>query len=400
MLFTVRQLSPSIELVFDNADEFINVYPAYHQQGSLIYQNVDRSDWSAVGTRYYWECSNAIINTETVPVIQLVYSYNATDIEKQQQYQAFRTISAVETTDGKLRLYAPTIPTYDFRIRYRTLNKMDLAIPLNRLYGVGVGYTATYEQLVSYLTGLNPISGQTMALSSMIPLATENKSGAMPGGILGRLLKLEDIYNQSLTQPYSITGYASDAAATPITTYYSDIASVQAVSPDTWYKECELRTQTDVSDFTTAEYLFYQQHATVLNITHIYTGNVTTFKHAFAANAYMETIIGLHLLDTHNATDISYMFTENASLKKVDLSPLCLDRVTNIEGLFKNCSVIEEINVSNIDFRYNTTSTSSLIDQPDIFTGIPDDCVIWVGGAEQRDAILSKYPNLTGITYN
>lgn len=400
MLFTVRQISPSIELIFDNTDEFINVYPAYHQQGSLIYQNVDRTAWTASGSQYRWECNYADITSETIPVIQLVYSYNATTTERQQQYQAFRTITAVETVAGKLRLYAPVVPTYDFRIRFRILNKMDLAIPLNRLYGIGLGYTPSFEQLSSYLTSLNPVSGQTMALYSFVPLATANKSGAMPGGILGRILKLEDIYNQTLTQPYCITGYASDAALTPISTYYADITSVQSVAADTWYKECEIRTQTDVSDFTTAEYLFYQQHATVLNITHIYTGNVTTFKHAFAANAYMESITGLSLLDTHNATDISYMFAGDSKLEKVDLSSLCLDKVTNIEGLFKDCSVIEEINVTNLDFRYNTTSNSSLIEQPDIFTGIPNDCVIWVSGSEQRDAILTKYPNLTGITYN
>ena len=400
MYFTVSQISQSVELVFANSDDFINVYPSYHQSSGLVYVNVNRADWSISGTQYRWETTYYDINTETVPVIQLVYSYNATQTDKQAQYSAFRTIKAVETTDGKLYLYANSVPAVDFRIRYRLLNKLDLAIPLNRLFSVGLGYGAGYEQLTSYLTSVNPVTGQNTPLASNIPAATLGKAGIMTGDILPRLLKLEDNYNSQLTQPYCIIGYDSAAGVTPITTYYADITSIQAVPADTWYKECELWTKTDASDFTTAVHMFYQQQATVLNLTHIYTGNVTTFSYALAANVLLQNIVGLQLMDTHNATDISYMFAGDTALETLDLSACCLNQVTDIEGLFKNCISLQEIDVTSIDFTKIGTGNIPLIEQDDVFTGIPNDCTIWVSGETQRNAIIAEYPNLTGITYN
>lgn len=400
MKFTVSQISPEVELVFANADQFINVYPAYHQKSDFRYCNVNISDWEVVSGQYRWKNDFLDINEDTVPTIQLIYSYNATAVDRQQQYAAFKGINAVETTTGRLYLYCKSRPTVNFRIRYRILNKLDLAIPLNRLFGVSLGYSTDVEQLMIELVGYNPVTNQIIPMSTNVPTATKSYAGAMPGGLLARVEKLESLYNATMEQPYAIKGYASDAAATPQTTYYQDIAAVQSVAADTWFKECEIFTTTDPSDFTTAYHMFYQQRATRLNLTHIYTKNVTSFSYALAANSLLQTIVGLDLLDTRNATDLSYMFAEDAVLEKVDLSLLCLDKLENIEGLFKNCSSITEINVSNIDFTYSVGSGPNLINQPDIFTGIPDDCVIWVGGEDQRNAILDKYPNLTGITYN
>lgn len=399
MYFNVSQVSQSVELVFANTDEFINVYPSYHQTSGLVYVNVESSDWSLVGTQYQWETSYYDINSETVPVIQLVYAYNATQAEKQAQYAAFREIKAVETIENKLYLYANSRPG-NFRIRYRLLNKRDLAIPLNRLFGVGIGYKASYSNLSGYLTAINPITNQTTPLMGNIPVADVGTAGVVSGDIIPRLLKLEGDYNSRLTQPYCIIGYDSASAASPITTYYSDITAIQSVSANTWYKECELWTKTDASDFTTAVHMFYQQQATVLNLTHIYTGSVTTFNYALAANVLLQNIIGLQLLDTHNATDISYMFSGDTALEEIDLSSCCFDSVTDIEGLFKNCTGLQEINVTSIDFTKIGVGNVSLIEQSDVFTGVPNNCTIWVAGENQRDAILAEYPNLTGITYN
>lgn len=399
MLFQVSQISPTVELVFSNADEFINVYPSYHQSGDQIYANVVNADWYIYGTQYRWETPYYDIKDDTVPVVQLIYSYNATQAERQAQYQAFKNITAVETVKGKFYLYTPTRPASTFRIRYRVLNKMDLAIPLNKYYGIGIGYQADYESLTAQMTAINPVTNSRILLSGVLPVAKEYQAGVVPGGMLARLEKLESAYNDDFNQPYRIKGYASAESATPQTTYYADINAVQSVSADTWYKECEVWTITDASDFTTAAHLFYQQRATGLNLIHVYTGNVTTFSYALAANSLLQTITGLHLLDTHNVTDISYMFAEDTLLERVDLGSCCLDKVENVEGLFKNCTHLTYINVSSIDFTKEINGVM-LIEQSDIFTGVPNNCTIWVGGQTQSDVIRGKYPNLTGITYN
>lgn len=400
MLFRVSQISPTVELVFADAERFINVYPAYHQNGDLNYCNVDSAAWSQVGTEYQWETTCLGITDMTVPVIQLIYSYNATASEKQQQYEAFRLITTVETVTNRLLLRTPIRPSVAFRIRYRRLDRMDLAIFMNRYFGVGLGVSANSDSVDMSMSSLNPINNSMLALTARVQPATTGTAGVMSADMFSRLLKLEDTYNKSLTQPYRIDGFSSASASTPITTYYADINSVQAVSQDTWYKECTLYTTTDASDFTTAVHLFYQQQATLLDLTHIYTGNVTTFSYALAANVLLQSIIGLELMDTHNVTDISYMFTDDVALQSVDLGSCDFGRVINIEGLFKGCSALEYIDIRTLDFTRLDAQGNQLITQSDIFTDVPDDCVIWVGGETQYNAIHAVYPNLTGITYN
>ena len=400
MLFKVSQISPAVELVFSDAERFINVYPAYHQNGDLIYANVNPAAWILIGTEYRWETTFMGITDTTVPVIQLIYSYNATQAQRQQQYEAFKAITSVETVENKLYLRAPIRPSVPFRIRYRRLDRMDLAIPLNRYLGVGLGLDVNHDSLDLSMTAMNPLTGQSLPLMTRLREAGIGYAGVMSSDMFSRVLKLEDIYNQSLTQPYRIDGYSSVGAATPITTYYADIIAVQSVAQNTWYKECSLYSTTDAADFDTAVRLFYQQQATVVDLTHIYTGNVESFSYALAANVLLHEIKGLQLLDTHKATDISYMFADNVVLESVDLGSCDFGNVLNIEGLFKGCTAVQYIDVRSIDFTRLDNQGYAMTTQPDIFTGVPDACEIWVNGQEQRDAIIAVYPNLTGITYN
>lgn len=400
MLFKVSQISPAVELVFSDAEKFINVYPAYHQNGDLIYANVNPAAWNLIGTEYRWETTFMGIKDTTVPVIQLIYSYNATQAQRQQQYEAFKSITSVETVENRLYLRAPIRPNVSFRIRYRRLDRMDLAIPLNRYLGIGLGINLNHDSADLSMTALNPLTGQSLLFTSSLQGASVGYAGAMTSDMVARILKLEDTYNQTFTQPYRIEGYASASAETPITTYYADIVSIQAVAQGTWYKECAFYSTTDASDFTTAVRLFYQQQATMLDLIHVYTGNVTSFSYALAANVLLQEIKGLSLLDTHEATDISYMFTDDSALESIDLGACDFRKVLAIEGLFKGCTGLRYLDIRSIDFTKKDGNGTALIEQPDVFTGVPDSCEIWVGGQAQRDALIAVYPNLTGITYN
>lgn len=400
MLFTVSQISPAVELVFADAERFINVYPAYHQNGDLIYCIVSPEAWTLVGTEYRWETTFPAITDTTVPVIQLIYSYNSTQSQRQREYNSFKSITSVETVEGKLYLRSSIRPSTSFRIRYRRLDRMDLAIPLNRYLGVGIGAGLKSDSVDLSMTAMNPMNNQSLLLTARLQEASVKYAGVMSSDLVARLLKLEDMYNQGFNRPYRIEGYASASASTPISTYYSDIESVQSVSQDTWYKECSIYSTTDAVDFITAAHLFYQQQATVLDLTHIYTGNVESFSYALAANVLLQSIKGLQLLDTRKVTDISYMFSDDAALESVDLGSCDLSSVTNIAGLFKGCASLNYLDVRSIDFTKTDGNGTALIEQTDVFTGVPDNCVIWVGGEIQYNAIHAVYPNLTGITYN
>ena len=399
MLFEVSQVSSNIELVFANSDRYINVYPSYHQVGGMNYRNVNQTDWVAAGNQFRWAAPMPQITEETIPVIQLVYSYGSSDTEQQQQYFAFKSITNVETISGSMYLYTSTRPTTDFRIRFKVLNKLDLAILLDRMFGIGIGYEAAAEELSIILTGYNPITGQSGMIPSVLPAASNSRSGIVQAGIVSRLKKLEKEYDSLLTTPFRIDGYSSASAPSPVSTYYADEASICSVPANTWYKECSIYTATD-AEFTDAARLFYQQQATGLDLTHVYTGNVTSFSYALACNSLLQDITGINLLDTRSAVDISYMFKDDIALTKVDLSELCLDNVTDISGLFQGCTALTELNLSSIDFTREDDQGQPIITCPDIFTGVPDDCMIWVAGETQRNAILGEYPNLTDITYN
>lgn len=397
MLFRVSQISPDVELVFANADKYINVYPSYHQVGGLNYRNVNQADWEVVGNQYRWSAPMPQITDETIPVIQLLYSYNATDSQQQQQYAAFKTITSVETVSGSMHLYAPIRPSVDFRIRFRILNKMDLAVLLNRMFAIGTGFMPEREVVQSLLTGYNPTTGLSGVISGMIPAATNARAGVMPAGVLSRLAKLEGIYNQSLQAPFKIESYENGTLAQSDT--YLNQTDICNVPAGTWEDDCVIYTATNAV-FTDAARLFYQQQATTLDLTHVYSGNVVSFSYALACNSMLESIKGLDLLDTHSADDISYMFSDDVQLETIDLSNLDLDNVTNIEGLFKGCTGTLTIRVPNLDFTKIGVGGIPLIEQPDVFTDLNSTCTIWVGGETQRDAIRAQYPDLQSIAYN
>lgn len=401
MLFTVSQISPSVELVFANSDKFINVYPEYHQVGGLNYRNVDVAAWSLVGTQYRWSASLPIINADTVPVIQLIYSYNATSAQRQQQYNAFKSITSVETAEGVLYLYTPIQPTVGFRIRFRTLNKVDLAINLNQLYARGLAYQGNPTGLTSILTAFNPVANLTQNLAANVPLGTSNAAGAMPAGFTSRLAKLEKTIGDLSFQPTKnakITGYSDAGQTTLITQYYTDVVDIQGGSP--WYGDCVFGNRPNSPTNPDCSELFKNQTATGWDVTEFYSNGVIDMSYFFADNANLTQIIGLDLLDTGSLTDISYMFSGDSLLTHLDLSAWITQNITNIEGLFKNCSGLTEIDVRNFDFTYKPDGVTALIEQADVFTGVPNDCVIWVGGEVQYNAIHAAYPNLTGITYN
>ena len=400
MIFRVSQISPSVELVFANTQDIINVYPPYHQQGNFLISNVDRSAWTVVGGQYRWETSYSNITAETVPVIQLLYSYNITEGERKQQYEAFTSITAVETVAGKLYLYANSRPYSSFRIRYRILNKLDLAIPMNRLFGIGISYQSEYENVVSQMTALNPVTGESVVLNTQVPSVELGQTGMMPGHILARLLRLERERDAAMQGDFFVHQLASPGNPES-TTWYPDLASFLSIPAGTYSGNCEIGckslaipTPDSLSGF------FRDQTADSVDVSSLYTSNVTDLSYAFENNSNLATISGLDLLDTHVTRNMSYMFAEDANLLRLDLRSWYTDAVINIEGMFKNCSSLEYLNVSSFDFTRQLDDGTMLIDQPDIFKDVPADCELWVGGQEQAAIILSRYPDFEDIYSN
>lgn len=396
MLFRVTDISPSIELVYDNQDSLINVYPAYHQIGDFQYKEIKSSDWSLPGTLYQYDISSFNVTAESIPLIQLVYYINSSVTYKQQQYEAYRLLTEIETVSGHIYLRTRRKPNIDYRIRFRVLNRQDLAITLNRSYITGIAFQGDYDSLDAILIGYNPVSRATQNFYISVPEGTAIQAGMMPAGLQQRIAKLEYLESQALLDPgknFRVVGYPSSSATNAITTYYTTYTDMQAVPAATWFKECSILSRPDDTTFIDASGLFKEQNVTVLDVRALYTRYATSFSHIFSDNVDLLEILGLDLLDTRSVTDLSYAFANNSAIQSINLASWITQNVANIEGIFSGCTSLTELDVTSLNF-------VDLISQSDIFAGVPDACTIWVSGQEQYEAIHEVYPNLTGITYN
>lgn len=396
MLFRVAGVNNSVELVYDNQESLINVYPAYHQIGDFQYQEIKSSDWTLPGTLYQYDIPSFLVNSDTIPLIQLVYFINSTTANRQQQYDAYKMLQEIETVEGHIYLRTNVRTSVDYRIRFRALNKQDLAITLNRSYTTGIAFQGGPEQLDSILLGYNPVSRATQNFYISVPTSDSRTTGAMPAGLEQRLAKLECLEAANLLQAgknFKVTGYTSLAAVDAVSEYYTTIVDMQAVTADYWFRECSIMSRPGDTSFTDASEIFKEQQVTVLDLTLFYSNYVEDFSYSFSQNSALTSIQGLDLMSTKSATNMSYMFYNDSSLLELDLSDWITEYLTNIEGMFSGCTSLQKLDVSSFNF-------VDLIDQPDIFKDVPDSCEIWVGGSEQYDLIHTAYPNLTNIQYN
>ena len=69
----------------------------------------------------------------------------------------------------------------------------------------------------------------------------------------------------------------------------------------------------------------------------------------FSSFTNLEEIVDLQKLDTTNVTDMTGMFYECKSLKKLDLSGFDTSKVTSMNVMFYECSGLQELNISTFD---------------------------------------------------
>ena len=70
--------------------------------------------------------------------------------------------------------------------------------------------------------------------------------------------------------------------------------------------------------------------------------------------------------NTHNVTDMSGMFHECSSLKELNLNNFNTINVTNMSGMFSTCSSLKELNLNN----FNTNNVTNM---KYMFEGCSDD---------------------------
>ena len=95
-----------------------------------------------------------------------------------------------------------------------------------------------------------------------------------------------------------------------------------------------------------------------INITHLVTNKVTSFKQ-FMKNTWALESVDLTHLDTSSAKDMTKMFYNASALTELDISSFNTSKVTTFDNMFSGMTNIQKIYVG--DKFITTTSTSNSI---------------------------------------
>ena len=126
-------------------------------------------------------------------------------------------------------------------------------------------------------------------------------------------------------------------------------------------------------------------------LTHI---NLTPCKstrnlnNTFANCMGLKEIIGINDIDVSNASLANGVFSNCSSLEELDISNWALTCSTN--SMFGNCTSLQKLDISSLELTGLTSTTN-------MFTGVPDNCLIYVKDQTQKDWFTTNYSNLTNV---
>jgi len=139
--------------------------------------------------------------------------------------------------------------------------------------------------------------------------------------------------------------------------------------------------QTDY--FTDLSFMFFECFTlmTIENFSNLNTEKVTNMEGTFESCILLQEI-EISNLNTSEVTDMSFMFEKCASLQEIDLSGWKTNKVKNMKAMFENCEKLETIiglsnwdvsNVNNTSFMFNFCK--NLISLGDISNWDTSNCV-------------------------
>lgn len=174
--------------------------------------------------------------------------------------------------------------------------------------------------------------------------------------------------------------------------YFEDVlpSNFQDAYCGAWTK-CVKNIDFNISpDRTNLKFFWEGYNGTNLDLSNWNTSNITNCQSCFV-NCSNLTNLDLSNWNTLNITNTYFMFKGCSKLKSIDFSSWTKGvNFTTCGGMFMGCSSLELIDIRNFEFDNNMTST-------DLFTGIPDNCLIIVKNQTQKDWITSNFSRLTNV---
>lgn len=211
------------------------------------------------------------------------------------------------------------------------------------------------------------------------------------------------------TEPVTVSGKAkaygpflhvgqSTASAddnSPWNTYAKDIKSAQIgagtrpTSTIYWFNGMQDLTQIeglanlDTSQVTDMAHMFSYTGLTTLDLSTFDTHNVTNMGFMFGHSNNL-TSIDMSSFDTSNVTEMTNMFNYVSSVKELDLSSFDTSNVTHMVNMFLNCKSVERLDLSSFD-------TSNVQSMASMFS--------WCDKLVSVDVSSFDTSNVTSMTY-
>lgn len=96
--------------------------------------------------------------------------------------------------------------------------------------------------------------------------------------------------------------------------------------------------------------------------------------------------------DISRTTTINSCFKNCINLQEIDISMWNTNSLRNISNLFNGCSSLKKCDVRSIEFTKTT-----ITDKTDIFTGVPNNCLVIVENNDQKTWVQTNYSSLTNV---
>ena len=160
-----------------------------------------------------------------------------------------------------------------------------------------------------------------------------------------------------------------------------------------YYKGTELPQISDLSSITN----FSEAFENCTNLTNVdfsnmsFSTSIYNFQSVFQYCTNLENVDLSTLGTTPSNLGLSSVFYGCTKLKKVNLSNFAPRGYNTTTNMFSGCTSLEELDISSMNFSNIGVYTSNM------FTGVPDNCLILVKDQTAKDWFTTNWSNLTNV---
>ena len=219
------------------------------------------------------------------------------------------------------------------------------------------GETLTYLVRLEFRTDIEELPEATTVLTTLEPQYIQADSGAIKKKPYyactfdGELVQGAEYSNGQYTYRYmqEVTNYNSNTNVVTWSNISSDGWGVYLSDPtSTDSVNSRLCTSINNKPIVSTRYMFYNSQTTSIDTSSFDTSNVTNMSGMFAECSSLSTL-DLSSFDTSNVSDMSGMFYHCTYLTELDLSDFNTSNVTNMVEMFTICSSLTTLNLSSFD---------------------------------------------------